>query len=190
MRILILGPQGSGKGTQAKRLAAKHALQHVATGDILRTAVADGSELGRRVAPILDAGDLVPDPLMIDLIRRRLELDDGFVLDGFPRTLRQAEALDAMLAEIDRPLDAVIFLRVGDDVAVNRLGDRAAEEGRVDDTPEVIANRLRHYHEDTEPVVERYADAGMLLTVDGERTVDEVAAEIDAALGAVRAASS
>jgi adenylate kinase len=129
MRILILGPQGSGKGTQARRLAERHGIAHVATGDILRAAVADGSELGHRVKPILESGDLVPDDLMIDLIRGRLEREEGFVLDGFPRTLPQAEALDAMLAEIDKPFDAVLLLQVSDDVATDRLSARAAIEG-------------------------------------------------------------
>ena len=116
MRILILGPQGSGKGTQAKRIAAAHGIAHVSTGDILRAAVAEETELGNRVAPILERGDLVPDELMIDLIRERLEHEDGFVLDGFPRTLAQAEALDSMLAGIGKPLDVVLLLAVGDDM--------------------------------------------------------------------------
>ena len=112
MRILILGPQGSGKGTQAKRIAAAYDVPHVATGDILRAAVADGSELGAQVRPILEHGDLVPDELMVGLIRERLADEDGFVLDGFPRTIAQAEALDTMLEEIGKPLDAVILLQV------------------------------------------------------------------------------
>lgn len=182
MRILILGPQGSGKGTQAKRLAATHGIAHVSTGDILRAAVAEGTELGRRVAPILERGDLVPDELMIDLIRERLEREDGFVLDGFPRTLAQAEALDSMLAGIGRPLDAVLLLEVSDEVSSARMLGRALEEGRVDDAPEVIANRLRLYHELTEPVVARYRAAGTLIEIDGERTIDEVEAEIERAL--------
>jgi len=189
VRILILGPQGSGKGTQAKRIAAQRSLPHVATGDNLRAAVADGSELGRRVQPILERGDLVPDDLMIDLIRDRLDREDAFVLDGFPRTLPQAEALDAMLAEIGKPLDAVLLLEVDDEVAVGRLEARAAEEGRTDDSPEVIANRLRLYHQLTEPVVERYRAKGMLLPVDGEGTMDEVAEEIAVALENVGVAS-
>lgn len=185
MRILILGPQGSGKGTQAKRLAESRGLAHVATGDILRAAVATGSELGRRVQPILERGDLVPDDLMIDLIRDRLEREDGYVLDGFPRTLPQAEALDAMLAEIDKPLDAVILLQVSDEVATERLQARAAAEGRADDAPDAIRNRLRLYHELTEPVVERHRADGTLLAVDGEGTVDEVAADIEDALASI-----
>ncbi len=185
MRILILGPQGSGKGTQAKRLAESRGIAHVATGDILRAAVADDSELGRRVQPILARGDLVPDDLMIDLIRERLEGEDGFVLDGFPRTLPQAEALDAMLAEIGKPLDAVLLLEVSDNVATGRLRARADAEGRVDDSPDAIRNRLRLYHELTEPVVERYRSEGTLLSVDGEGTVEQVASDIEEALAGV-----
>ncbi|HSI96780.1 MAG TPA: adenylate kinase [Gaiellaceae bacterium] len=187
MRILILGPQGSGKGTQAKRIADARGLAHVATGDILRAAVAERTELGMRVHPILERGDLVPDHLMIDLIRERLEQESGFVLDGFPRTLPQAEALDAMLAEIGKPLDAALLLDVGDDVATHRLARRAAEEGRTDDSPDVIANRLGLYHELTEPVVERYRALGILVAVDGEGTVEDVARSIEEALSRVGA---
>lgn len=182
MRVLILGPQGSGKGTQAKRIADAHGVPHVSTGDILRSAVADGTELGLRVEPILERGDLVPDELMVALIRERLAGEDGFVLDGFPRTLAQAEALDAMLAEIGKPLDTVLLLEVSDEVSSRRMLGRAAEEGRSDDTPEVIAKRLRLYHELTRPVVERYRDAGELAVVDGEQTMDEVFAAIEFAL--------
>ncbi len=190
MRILILGPQGSGKGTQAKRLADARGLAHVATGDILRSAVADGSELGRRVEPILERGDLVPDDLMIDLIRERLEGEDGFVLDGFPRTIPQAEALDAMLVEIGKPLDAVILLAVDDDVATDRLHARSIAEGRADDSPEAIRNRLRLYHQLTEPLIERYREDGTLVGVDGVGTVEDVAAQIEEALTRVGAGSA
>ncbi len=162
---------------------------HVATGDMLRAAVADGSELGRRVEPILERGDLVPDDLMIDLIRERLANEDAYVLDGFPRTLPQAEALDAMLAEIGKPLDAVILLQVGDDVATKRLQARAAAEGRADDSPDAIRNRLRLYHELTEPLVGRYRQDGMLVTVDGEGSVEKVGADIDDALSQTGARS-
>jgi adenylate kinase len=182
MRILILGLQGSGKGTQAKRIAESRGIVHVATGDMLRQAMADGTPLGRQVKPIYDRGDLVPDDLMIGLIRERLEGQDGYVLDGFPRTVPQAEALDAMLDEIGKPLDAVILLQVSDDVATERLLARAAAEGRADDSPEAIHNRLRLYHERTEPVVERYRGEGMLVAVDGEGTVEEVASDIEDAL--------
>jgi adenylate kinase len=179
VRILILGPQGSGKGTQAKRIAAARGIPHVATGDILRTAIAAGTELGEKVAPIVERGDLVPDDLMVQLIRERLAEEDGFVLDGFPRTVPQAEALDTMLEEIGKPLDAVLLLEVGDDVALERLLSRRAEEGRSDDAPDVIRNRLRLYHGLTEPVVERYRESGTLVAVDGEPPVEDVAAAIE-----------
>jgi adenylate kinase len=187
MRILILGPQGSGKGTQAKRIAAAYGVPHVATGDILREAVANGSELGAQVRPILERGDLVPDDLMVGLIRERLADEESFVLDGFPRTMAQAEALDSMLDEIGKPLDAVILLQVSDEIATVRLRERAVQEGRADDSPEAIANRLRLYHELTELVVDRYQLAGIEVMVDGEQTVDEVFAAIQDALEAVAA---
>jgi adenylate kinase len=185
VRILILGPQGSGKGTQAKRIAETYGAPHVATGDILRAAVANGSELGHLVRPILERGDLVPDDLMVGLIRERLAEEDAFVLDGFPRTVAQAEALDAMLDEIGKPLDAVILLRVSDEVATDRLEARARAEGRADDSPEAIRNRLRLYHELTEQVVDRYQLAGIEVIVDGEQTMDEVFADIQDALAGV-----
>jgi adenylate kinase len=185
MRLLILGPQGSGKGTQAKRIAAAYDAPHIATGDILRAAVANGSPLGSQVRPILERGDLVPDDLMVSLIRERLADEDAFVLDGFPRTVAQAEALDAMLDEIGKPLDAVILLRVSDEVATERLEARAAQEGRADDSPEAIRNRLRLYHELTEQVVDRYQLAGIEVIVDGEQTMDEVFADIQDALEGV-----
>ena len=187
MRILILGPQGSGKGTQAKRIAAAYGVPHVATGDILREAVANGSELGAQVRPILERGDLVPDGLMVGLIRERLADEESFVLDGFPRTMAQAEALDSMLDEIGKPLDAVILLQVSDEIATARLRERAVQEGRADDSPEAIANRLRLYHELTELVVDRYQLAGIEVIVDGEQTVDDVFAAIQDALEAVAA---
>jgi len=184
-----LGPQGSGKGTQAKRLAEAYDMPHIATGDILRAAVSEGTELGRRVAPILERGDLVPDDLMVDLIRERLATENAFVLDGFPRTFAQAEALDAMLDEIGKPLDTVLLLHVSDAEATRRLAGRAALEGRADDTPEAIANRLRLYHELTEPLVERYRQACTLAEVGGERSMDEVFAEIEGALARAGAPS-
>ncbi|MEX0850839.1 MAG: adenylate kinase [Gaiellaceae bacterium] len=190
MRILILGPQGSGKGTQAKRIAMAYDVPHVATGDILRSAVAEDSDLGRRVQPILERGDLVPDDLMVDLIRVRIADEQGFVLDGFPRTVPQAEALDAMLEEIEKPLDVVLLLEVSDEIALERLLERGADEGRRDDAPDVIRNRLRLYHGLTEPVVERYRSDGKMHPVDGERTVDEVSAAIEDALTRVRTMGS
>jgi adenylate kinase len=185
MEILILGPQGSGKGTQAKRIASEYGFPHIATGEILRGAVAEGTELGLRVQPILEAGELVPDELMIELIRDRLDEPDaieGFVLDGFPRTLVQAEALDGMLAEIGRPLVVVFELQISDDICVQRLLSRAEVEGRADDTPEAIAKRLALYHEVTEPVVEHYRVTGNLVGIHADRSVDEVFLELQAAL--------
>ena len=185
MNLLVLGPQGSGKGTQAARLSADHGIPHVATGDMFRGAIAAGTALGRRVEPILASGELVPDELTVALIRERLsqpDARDGFVLDGFPRTLEQAEELDAMLAEIGRSLDAVLFFDIPDEVAVERLVIRAEQEGREDDQPDVIARRLAIYHELTEPVVERYRATGTLVPLHASRAVGEVAAEIADAL--------
>lgn len=185
MNLLVLGPQGSGKGTQAKRISAAHGIPHVSTGDMFRAAITAGSPLGQQVAPILASGELVPDELTIALIRLRLEEPDaskGFVLDGFPRNVEQADALDAMLAGIDRGIDHVLFFDVSDELAAERMRGRAAAEGRTDDTPEVIARRLAIYHEQTEPVVERYRRSGVLAALHAERSVDEVFAEIEAAL--------
>jgi adenylate kinase len=188
LNLLLLGPQGSGKGTQGKRIAAEYGIPHVATGDIFRAAIAAGTELGRRVEPILASGKLVDDPLTIALIRERLsqaDASDGFVLDGFPRNLAQAEALDAMLGGIGRDLDAILFFNLPDDVARERLVGRALDEGRPDDTPEVIDRRLATYHADTEPVVERYRTTGKLVPLHAERTIGEVFDEIQRALEAV-----
>jgi adenylate kinase len=185
MNVLVLGPQGSGKGTQAKRISAAHGVPHVSTGDMFRAAIAQGTELGRQVEPILASGELVPDELTIALIRARLSQDDaagGFVLDGFPRNLVQAEALDEMLQSIDRPLDTVLFFDLDDETSTRRVSGRAHEEGRNDDTPEVMARRLAIYHEQTEPIVERYRSAGTLHTLNADRSVDDVFAEIAEAL--------
>jgi adenylate kinase len=157
----------------------------VSTGDIFRAAVAEGTELGRRVEPILASGELVPDELTIALIRARLSQDDairGFVLDGFPRNNVQAEALDEMLAAIGRPLDTVLFFDLDDVTATLRMIGRAADEARGDDTPEVMARRLTIYHEQTEPVVERYRAAGRLRTIDAGASVDDVFDQIEGVL--------
>ncbi len=185
MNILLLGPQGSGKGTQAKRIAAEYGIPHIATGDMLRSAIADGTPFGERVRPILDSGALVPDKLMIDLIRDRLQADDtrdGFVLDGFPRTLVQAEALDTMLRDVGRELQIVFELQIADSVCIERLLKRAHDEGRADDTPEAIEKRLELYHQETEPLVEYYRTLGILVGVHAERTPNEVFTEIQQAL--------
>jgi adenylate kinase len=185
VNLLVLGPQGSGKGTQASRLAEEREIPHVSTGDMFRAAIAAGTPLGRRVEPILASGELVPDELTVALIRERLSEPDatrGFVLDGFPRTLAQAEALDAMLTEIDRALDLVLFFDLDQVTSTERLRKRAVIEGRNDDTPDAIARRLELYHEQTAPLVELYRASGRLVPIRAERTIDEVANEIAEAL--------
>lgn len=188
MNLLVLGPQGAGKGTQAKRIADQYGLVHVSTGDMFRAAIAAESELGARVEPILAAGELVPDELTVALIRERLSQPDaveGFVLDGFPRNLAQAGALDEMLGDIGRGLDAILFFDLPDDVATERMLRRAAEENRPDDTPEVIARRLQIYHDETEPIVEHYRATGKLVPLHAGRSIDEVWSEISDSLQVV-----
>jgi len=191
VNILLLGPQGSGKGTQAKRIQAEYGLAHVATGDMFRAAIARRTPLGVQVEPILASGALVPDELTIGLIRERLAEEDalgGFVLDGFPRNAAQAGALDRLLAELGRPLDLVFELKISDDVCVERLLRRAREEGRADDTPEVIARRLEIYHRETAPLVEHYRVTGKLVGIHAEREVGGVWAEVQAAIEQAEAA--
>jgi adenylate kinase len=185
LNVLLFGPQGSGKGTQAKRIAAEYGIPHVSTGDMFRDAIAKQTPFGQKVAPILASGELVPDDLTIGLVRERLSEPDaerGFVLDGFPRNIAQAEALDGLLAELGRPLTAVLEFRIPDGAAVQRLLGRAAEEGRPDDTPEAIARRLEIYHRDTAPLSDYYLASGKLVGVHADKTVDEVWAEIQQAL--------
>jgi adenylate kinase len=192
VNILLLGPQGSGKGTQAKRISDEYGLAHIATGDMLRHAIAAGTPFGCEVKPIVENGALVPDDLMIKLIRERLEDEDtreGFILDGFPRTMAQAHALNAMLSDIGRDLDVVFALQIDDPTAVERLHKRAVEEGRKDDTPEAIARRLADYHEQTEPLIGYYRLGGNLVGVHGEKPIAEVFGEIQEALQTVAARS-
>lgn len=192
MNVLLLGPQGSGKGTQAKRIEGEYGIPHIATGDMLRQAMEQRTELGRRVKPIYDSGGLVPDELMIELIRERLaqpDADAGFILDGFPRTSPQADALDAMLDEIGRELSIVFALQLPDAVAIERLRRRSEIENRIDDTPEAIARRLALYHELTEPLIEHYRAQGNLVGIHADRSVNEVFAEVQAALEQVAARS-
>ena len=185
LNVVMLGPPGAGKGTQAERFARTHGLPKISTGDILRDAVTTDSALGRAARATMDRGELVGDDVMIGIVGERLARPDtqrGFVLDGFPRNLAQAEALDEMLADIGRALDAVLFFDLADDVAVERLRGRGREEGREDDMPEAIARRLELYHHYTEPVVERYRATGKLVPLHAERSIEQVANEIEEAL--------
>jgi adenylate kinase len=171
--LLVLGPPGAGKGTQARRLSDERGIPQIATGDMLRAAMADGTELGQRVKPIYDRGDLVPDDLIVALIRERLDepdTDSGFILDGFPRTIPQAEALDAMLLEIDRRIACVLEFQLDDAEAVGRLLSRAGIEGRTDDSADVIENRMRVYREQTEPLVAYYLAQGIVVGIDATGT--------------------
>lgn len=190
MNILLLGPQGSGKGTQAKRVAAEYGIPHVATGDIIRAMKEEDSPLGRELREVYDRGDLVSDELMIRLIRERLTQDDaerGFVLDGFPRTMAQAEALDVLLDELDRDLHVVFDFHVGDEATlVERMTKRAREENRSDDTPQAMRRRLELYFRETAPLVEYYRSTrGNVVGIHAERTIDEVFAELSEALAQV-----
>lgn len=177
MRIVILGPPGSGKGTQAALLREQLGIAHISTGVLLREAVEEQTELGKKARSFMDAGELVPDDLMLGLIEERLGRPDvarGFILDGYPRNLAQAKALDAVLERIGQPVDIAVSVTVNEREIVDRLSRRAIEEGRSDDTEDVIRNRLRVYAEQTAPVAGHYADRGQLREVDGMGTVEEV----------------
>ena len=179
--VVILGPPGAGKGTQAHRIAEDTGIPHIATGDIIRAMKEEDSDLGREVKAVYDRGDLVSDDLMIELIRNRLAEGDtanGFLLDGFPRTIAQADALDRMLDEIDRELSVALQFQLPEEIAVERLAGRARDEGRTDDTPEVIRHRLEVFHALTEPVIGYYRTKGILVGIHAERSVDEVFAEV------------
>jgi adenylate kinase len=185
LNLLVLGPQGAGKGTQAKRISAEYEIPHVATGDMFRAEVAADSKLGREVGAIMARGDLVPDETTIAIIEKRLsepDASEGFVLDGFPRNLAQAQALDTMLGNIGRVLDAILFFAVSDEIGMERALSRAALEGRADDTREVIARRLEIYHRETEPIVEHYRTTGKLVPLHADRSIEQVWSEISNAL--------
>jgi len=187
MRIVILGPPGAGKGTQAVLLAKAFDIPHISTGDMLRAFIDEGTELGERVKAILAAGRLVPDDIMIDVIRDRLAQEDcatGFLLDGFPRTVAQAEALDRLLDELKSPLTHVLELSVSSAELTRRLLERAKTQGRSDDKAEVIEERLRVYGEQTRPVSAHYARTGALRQVDGLGPIDDVQARLDAVMRA------
>ncbi|MEO8349024.1 MAG: adenylate kinase [Acidobacteriota bacterium] len=192
MRVVFLGPPGSGKGTQAKLLGKRLGVPAISTGDILREAVRRETALGCRAKAIMEAGELVPDDVMIGLIHERLGSADaahGFVLDGFPRTVAQAQALDRLLEEHGTPLDAVVSFEVPEATLLERLLGRAEQEGRSDDRPETIRERLRVYGEKNDPLVRFYEAAGLLTRVDGLGAVDDVTGRIDRVLrGPERAA--
>lgn len=192
MNIILLGPPGAGKGTQAKRLVDERNMVQLSTGDMLREARTSGTEMGKIVADVMDRGDLVTDEIVIGLIREKLEAGGdhgGFIFDGFPRTLAQADALGALLAELGQTLDHVIELRVNDDVLVDRIVNRAKEAAaagepvRADDNEESLKVRLMAYYKQTSPLIGYYHAKGDLKDVDGLGAIDDVAAEIKAVLG-------
>jgi len=193
MRIIFLGPPGSGKGTQAKLLAERLGVPAISTGEILRASVREGTPLGLQAKAVMEAGELVSDDLMIGLIRARLMMPDaarGFLLDGFPRTVDQAEALERLLAGNGTPLTAVFNLSVPETVLVDRMHGRAIEEGRADDRPETILERLRVYRQKTEPLAGFYRGRGILMDVDGMGDIEEISERIDQALAMVAPSSS
>ncbi|WP_395681263.1 adenylate kinase [Inquilinus sp.] len=188
MNLILLGPPGAGKGTQAKRLEDRYGLKQLSTGDMLRAAIAEGTPLGRQVKEILDRGDLVTDEIMLDMIAERIaqpDCDRGFILDGFPRTVRQAEGLDEMLARHGKALAVVIEMKVDEAALFTRVANRAAQsaEKRADDTEETLRKRLGIYREQTAPIIPYYRDKGLLKSVDGMADMDMVTRQIETILG-------
>src|SRR6476620_7715463 len=202
MRLILLGPPGAGKGTQAQRLVQRHGIVQLSTGEMLRAAAAAGTPTGLQAKEIMASGALVPDAIVVEIISDRLDQPDmkkGFILDGFPRTVPQAEALDDLLRKKHMRLDAVIELRVNESALLSRVETRVAEmrargeEVRIDDTPEVLSKRLASYRSLTEPLIHYYSERRKLLTVDGMMTIEHVTREINrilAAIGAVAAKAS
>ena len=191
MRLILLGPPGAGKGTQAQRLVEKHGIPQLSTGDMLRAAVANGTEVGKRAKAVMDAGELVSDAIVNAIVAERIDQPDcaaGFILDGYPRTLAQADATGAMLAERSLALDTVIELVVDDKALVGRIVKRAEDAKaagqavRKDDNPEVFDERLREYYKKTAPLIGYYHAKGLLKGVDGMASIDEVTAQIETLL--------
>ncbi len=185
MRLILLGPPGAGKGTQGHRLHETYGIPEISPGDILRAAVRDETPLGLEAKSYMDAGGLVPDEVIIGIARERLSEADtapGFILDGFPRTVAQAEALDRMLQESERPLDHVISIEVPEEVLIQRLTSRREIEGREDDSDEAIRHRLEVYQRQTAPLIDYYRNAGLLRPVPGVGTVDDIAQRIKSVL--------
>lgn len=192
MRLILLGPPGAGKGTQAQRLVDKHKIVQLSTGDMLRAAVKAGTPIGLKAKDIMDRGELVPDDIVVGIVGDRIDEPDakrGFILDGFPRTVAQAEALERMLEDKGLALDAVIELEVNNDILLDRIQKRVnetlarGETVRADDNPETLRRRLSAYHAQTAPLSAHYVEKGQLASVDGMASIEEVAAAIDALLG-------
>ena len=193
MKLIIMGPPGAGKGTQAKLIAARLEIPAISTGDIFRKNVSEETELGLEAKRYMDSGDYVPDEVTNQMVRDRVgEADaaDGFLLDGYPRTVSQVEELDSMLAARGHSLDAVLLLTVDKDEVVARLAKRAAEEGRSDDTADVFRHRQEVYEEQTAPLIEVYEERGLLVRVDGMGSVDEVSTRVFGVLGELDGAST
>lgn len=177
MRIVLLGPPGSGKGTQAAMLVKHLGISHISTGALLREAAQNGTELGLKAKAITDKGELVPDDVVLDMLEERLnksDVENGFILDGYPRNLAQAKSLEGVLKRIDQPADEAILVDIDAEQIVKRIAKRAKEEGRADDTEETVRNRLRVYAEQTAPVADFYAERGLLTRVLGDGAIDEI----------------
>ena len=186
MIIILFGPPGAGKGTQAQRLVDKHNLKQLSTGDMLREAITEGSELGKKASSIMDRGELVSDDIILSMIKDQLRKSDsdGFIFDGFPRNLEQAKALDKILHELKLRLDLVIEIVVNDEVLINRIENRAKESknARSDDNEEVLKNRLNIYHESTEMIKPYYLEQKKLVKIDGMRSIEQVSSDIEGQL--------
>lgn len=185
MRIVLLGAPGSGKGTQAKFLVEKHNIPHISTGDLLRGAIAAKTALGLAAKEVMDKGNLVSDDIVLGMLKERVTQDDannGFILDGFPRNLAQAEMLEALLKELDMALDHALLIEVNPDEVVARIAKRAEIEGRSDDTEEVVRNRLNVYKEQTAPVAEYYKNQEIVTEIMGTGTIEDVQERIEAAM--------
>lgn len=191
MRLVLLGAPGSGKGTQATRLKQALGVPHISTGDLLRAAVAAGTPLGVQAKVVMDRGELVSDDIVLGMLEERLTAGDtgeGFILDGYPRNSVQAQALETLLAKLDQPVDLAVLLDVDVELLISRLAGRAQAEGRSDDSPDTVRNRLRIYTEQTAPVIDFYDAAGKLARIDGVGSMEEITARVLGAIGSEPAA--